>query len=119
MNNEMRAAVTEYMFLPTGNEMGGGLELHYPLHPMLERAYKMLNKKFEYIIVNEQDLLSHQVHRDKLNLNTRTLDQILNDKIWNKLFDTFDSSSNAWVECEQKCHTSIVDENYAVGWFTN
>ena len=47
MNNEMRTAVTDYMFLPTGNEMGGGLDLHYPLHPMLDRAFKMLNKKFE------------------------------------------------------------------------
>jgi len=47
MNNEMRSAVTEYIHIATGNEMGGGLDLHYPLHPMLERAYKFLEKRFE------------------------------------------------------------------------
>lgn len=46
MNNEMRAAVTEYLFLAVGNELGGGLDLSYPLHPMLDRAYKYLNTKF-------------------------------------------------------------------------
>jgi len=34
MTNEMRSAVTEYLFLPTGNEMGGNFELSTPLHPM-------------------------------------------------------------------------------------
>jgi hypothetical protein len=47
------------------------------------------------------------------------LDEVFNDPSWHKLFDTFDSRGKAWIECEQKCHTSIVDENYAVGWLTN
>jgi hypothetical protein len=53
MNNEARSAVTEYMNLSVGNELGGGLELSYPLHPMLERAYKFLNNRFENIIIKE------------------------------------------------------------------
>jgi MoaA/NifB/PqqE/SkfB family radical SAM enzyme len=61
----------------------------------------------------------HQQYRELLDLKKHNLDQVLNDPIWRKLFDTFDSGSKAWVECEQKCHTSIVDENYAVGWLTN
>jgi MoaA/NifB/PqqE/SkfB family radical SAM enzyme len=61
----------------------------------------------------------HQVYRDRLNLNTRSLDEILADPIWNMLFDSFDSQQRAWVECEQKCHCSLVDKNYAVGWLTN
>jgi hypothetical protein len=65
MTNEMRTAVTDYMFLPTGNEMGGGLELHYPIHPMLDRAYGMLKNKFEQIIVRDQDLLSNAGHQAK------------------------------------------------------
>ncbi len=46
MTNEMRTAVTEYIHLGVGNEHGGSIELNYPLHPMLERAYKYLEKKF-------------------------------------------------------------------------
>lgn len=61
----------------------------------------------------------HQMYRNKLDLNTRSLDEILTDPIWNKLFDSFDSQQKAWVECEQKCHCSLVDKNYAVGWLTN
>jgi MoaA/NifB/PqqE/SkfB family radical SAM enzyme len=61
----------------------------------------------------------HQVYRDKLNLKNRTLEQVLTDPVWDKLFGTFDSESKAWVECEQKCNYQLVDENYAVGYLTN
>jgi MoaA/NifB/PqqE/SkfB family radical SAM enzyme len=61
----------------------------------------------------------HQQQRENLNLHTRSLNDILNDSIWNNLFDTFDNQNTAWVECEQKCHCNIVDENYSVGWYTN
>lgn len=61
----------------------------------------------------------HQVYRDRLNLKNRTLEQVLTDPKWKKLFSTFDSESNAWVECEQKCGSQLVDENYAVGYLTN
>ena len=44
MNNEMRAAVTEYINLGVGNELAGRLNISYPLHPMLDRAYKYLSK---------------------------------------------------------------------------
>jgi len=61
----------------------------------------------------------HQQHRDRLNLHNRSLDQVMQDPLWEKLFGTFDNPDRAWVECEQKCHHSLVDENYAVGWLTN
>ena len=61
----------------------------------------------------------HQIHRSKLDLKSRSLDQVLNDPVWAKLFDTFDNQGKAWVECEQKCHCSLVDQNYAVGYLTN
>jgi MoaA/NifB/PqqE/SkfB family radical SAM enzyme len=61
----------------------------------------------------------HQVYRDRLNLKNRTLEEVLTDPVWNKLFSTFDSESKAWVECEQKCNCQLVDENYAVGYLTN
>ena len=58
MNNEARTAVTDYMSLSVGNEMSGKLELSYPLHPHLQNAYKILSKKFQKIIIEDQDLLS-------------------------------------------------------------
>lgn len=61
----------------------------------------------------------HQVYRDRLNLKTRSLDEVLNDPIWDLLFNTFDDSKKAWVECEQKCNCNLVDKEYAVGWLTN
>lgn len=61
----------------------------------------------------------HQVYRDKLNLKTRSLTDVLDDPIWSKLFDSFDDLSRAWVECEQKCNCQLVNENYAVGYLTN
>lgn len=57
MTNEMRSAVTEYINMGIGNEFAGNLELNYPLHPMLDRAFKYLDKRFEQIIVKDQDLL--------------------------------------------------------------
>lgn len=61
----------------------------------------------------------HQMYRSKLDLKSRSLDDVLNDPIWDKLFNTFNDPNSAWVECEQKCHCNLVTEDYAVGWFTN
>jgi len=61
----------------------------------------------------------HQTNRDRLNLHTRSLDEILNDPVWEKMYNSFNSTSKAWVECEQKCHHTLVDKEYAVGWLTN
>lgn len=63
MNNEMRTAVVDYIHLSTGNEMGGGLELSYPLHPALDRAFKILDRHFERIIIHDQDLLAIPSHQ--------------------------------------------------------
>lgn len=51
MTNEMRSAVTEYLHLGIGNELGGNVDLSYPLHPMLVRAYRFLEKRFEQIVI--------------------------------------------------------------------
>ena len=61
----------------------------------------------------------HQVYREQLNLKTHLLADVLNNPIWNKLFDTFDDPKKSWVECEQKCNCNLVDKEYAVGWLTN
>ena len=60
MLNEARAAVTDFVHLGVGNEFSGKLELHYPIHPTLKRAYKILEKKFHEICIEDQDLLTRQ-----------------------------------------------------------
>ena len=58
-------------------------------------------------------------HRQQMNLHNRTFDQIVSDPLWNKCSQGFSDASKTWVECSQKCSTSVVDEKYAVGWETN
>ena len=57
-------------------------------------------------------------NRKMLNVKgNRTLEQVLNDDIWQKLFDSF--KNNNWVECSQKCSREVVDKKYGIGYFTN
>jgi len=59
------------------------------------------------------------VNKDKLNIRSNGLEKVLNNPIWDKFFSSIDDHDRAWVECEQKCHCSLVDEAYAVGYETN
>jgi MoaA/NifB/PqqE/SkfB family radical SAM enzyme len=59
------------------------------------------------------------VNKTALNLHANSLETVLNNQIWDKFFKSLDDHDRAWVECEQKCHTSLVDEIYAVGYETN
>ena len=88
------------------------------LHPCSWVSFPYVSMSTERKTIEFKDSF-HQVYRNQLNLHTCTLDEILNDPIWNKLFSSFNSNSKAWVECEQKCKNSIVNEDYAVGWLTN
>jgi len=57
-------------------------------------------------------------YRHVLNVkNELTIEQILNHELWEKFFTGM--KNNTWVECSLKCRTSVVDENYAVGYETN
>jgi MoaA/NifB/PqqE/SkfB family radical SAM enzyme len=58
-------------------------------------------------------------HREQMNLNNRTFIEIINDPLWNKCSAGFKDPTKTWVECNQKCSSSVVDESYAVGWETN
>lgn len=58
-------------------------------------------------------------YRERMNLNNRTFEEIIADPLWNKCSQGFVNADKTWVECEQKCSSQIVDENYAVGWETN
>ena len=58
-------------------------------------------------------------YRDRMNLRTRSLEEITQDPLWNLCSRGWTDSNKSWVECSQKCSTLVVDENYAVGWETN
>lgn len=88
------------------------------VHPCSWVSYPYTSLHTERKTINFENSF-HQINREQLNLHNRTLDEILNDPIWNNLFDSFDSHNKAWVECEQKCHCSLVNQDYAVGWLTN
>lgn len=59
------------------------------------------------------------VNKQALNLFNHSLEEVLNNPLWDKFFNSLDDQHRAWVECEQKCHTSLVTESYAVGYETN
>lgn len=58
-------------------------------------------------------------YRDRMNLNTRSFEEIIQDPLWTKCSQGFTDGNKTWVECGQKCSTVLVDETYAVGWETN
>jgi MoaA/NifB/PqqE/SkfB family radical SAM enzyme len=58
-------------------------------------------------------------YRDRMNLRTRSLEEITQDPLWNLCSRGWSDSSKSWVECSQKCNQSLVDEDYSVGWLTN
>jgi len=88
------------------------------LHPCSWVSFPYVTLGTDRKTINFTDSF-HQVYRDQLNLKNHSLQQVLNNPIWEKLFTTFDNSERAWVECEQKCKCQVVDENYAVGYLTN
>ncbi len=65
MNNEMRNAVANYINLNIGGENSGKLKLTYPLHPHLQKAYDILQKEFEKLVIEEQNILTVEKHRTK------------------------------------------------------
>jgi len=48
---------------------------------------------------------------NNFNLHNKTLEQVLADNFWNSEFRAF-----GWQECQTKCRSSLVDENYATTW---
>jgi molybdenum cofactor biosynthesis enzyme MoaA len=58
-------------------------------------------------------------YRNEMNLNLHTFEEIINNSLWNKCSQGFTDPDKTWVECSQKCSSSVVTESYAVGWETN
>lgn len=58
-------------------------------------------------------------YRTQMNLNHRSLEEILADPLWRKCSQGWRDPNKTWVECLQKCSRQVVDEKYAVGWETN
>lgn len=88
------------------------------LHPCSWVSYPYKELATERKTIKFEDSF-HQTERAKLNLKTRSLEEVMNDPVWDKLFSSFNDPCKAWVECEQKCHKDLVDDDYAVGYLTN
>jgi MoaA/NifB/PqqE/SkfB family radical SAM enzyme len=58
-------------------------------------------------------------YRNEMNLNFHSFEEILTNPLWNQCSQGFTDTTKTWVECSQKCSTSVVDHDYAVGWETN
>lgn len=80
---------------------------------------------FPYDSLSHGDKTIHWQHsffahyRDRMNLNNRAFDDIVNDPLWHKCSQGWRDPGKTWVECSQKCSADLVDANYAVGWETN
>jgi MoaA/NifB/PqqE/SkfB family radical SAM enzyme len=82
--------------------------------PYFERQSFITGKK----IKGKDSLFRKYEHL--MNIKTRTLEEIVNDDIWEKLFNSFKSPDKAFIECEEKCNKcSVSDESYSVGYLTN
>ena len=58
-------------------------------------------------------------YADQVNLFKRSFEEVIDDDVWDHLFGNLNNPNKAWVECENKCHKSLVDFKYAVGYETN
>ena len=66
LTNEMRGCLIEYLTVYIPNkEQGGNLQLYYPLHPALQRAYKILKPVFNDMLM-DQDLLNYEEHKNRI-----------------------------------------------------
>lgn len=54
---------------------------------------------------------SWQTLAQRFNLHTKSLTDVLADNFWETEFKKFE-----WQECQTKCKSSLVDENYATQW---
>jgi len=74
----------------------------------LEHEGKTINWEDSFFVKNKK----------MLNVKgNRSLEQVLNDDVWQKLFDSF--KKDKWVECSLKCNKKVVDKHYGVGYYTN
>ena len=65
-----------------------------------------------------ESFLNFVKNKKMLNVKgNRSIEQVLNDDIWQKLFNSF--KNNNWVECSQKCSRKVVDKHYGIGYYTN
>jgi MoaA/NifB/PqqE/SkfB family radical SAM enzyme len=59
-------------------------------------------------------------HENLFDLHSRSLEEVINDPIWEKLFNSWKSLPNSFIECEEKCiNCAVKDKNYSVGYLTN
>jgi hypothetical protein len=103
----------ELMVLPLcmTNNRGKYIDAEGILYPCswVSHPFGQRRSKFRDKVVYWKDSMWVE-HKDKFNLNLRSLEEVLNDEtIWNPLIDGWKSEKKCFVECEQKCRYK---ENY-------
>lgn len=94
MSNEMRSAVVGYCNIGVGNENASRLQLEYPLHPRLRKAYDYLKEKFLEVIIKDHNLLRIETHQEKmLGFLPHTPDDELRKKVKNAWANAKNSNS--------------------------
>lgn len=59
-------------------------------------------------------------YEDLFNIHTRTLEEIITDPIWEKLFKSWHKREDSFIECEEKCNNCAArEQSYSVGYLTN
>ena len=87
------------------------------VHPCSWTSFPYDTMNFEDKTIKYEDSF-FQKYRNILNVkNGLTIEQVLNHNLWEKFFSSM--NTDTWVECSLKCRSSIVDEDYAVGYETN
>lgn len=90
----------------------------YPCSWVAAPYYQRQSPETGKIIEGKESLFRKYEHL--MNIKTRTLEEIINDDVWEKLFGSFKDKEKAFVECEEKCNNCAVsNESYSVGYLTN
>lgn len=59
------------------------------------------------------------VNSKTLNILHSGLEEVMNNQIWDKFFERLEGKKDCFIECEQKCQKSQMDEKYLIGWNLN
>ena len=95
LSNDARSAVAENLSCYVGGT-GRQVDLTYPLHPSMRRAYDdVLKDTFENLCIGEQQILSGEDDRQRL-IEENLLEMIPDPSIKERIKDLFSRQSDGW-----------------------
>jgi predicted DNA primase small subunit len=95
LSDEARSAVAEYLSAYVGGS-GRQVNLTYPLHPSMRRAYdQVLKDSFENLCVGEQQILDGDTDRQRT-IEENLLEMIPDPAVRDRIKELFSQQSNGW-----------------------